>query len=275
MEHKKALFKGSRNKNLYLYRWGGVPTIRLGLMAGCIRRKELCFSRIGPLRTSVFNDFWWWGVLMKGARPGLGVSDFELGAKNVLNIPRLKHFTRIQRGISARGEWRSRIETLMSSRVTRSNPRLETSWDRWTGAQAIRRWPEDSFCAVRIRTSGMGGWIALSYWGRGWVWVPIEEEVRYKGLLMIYRCLMGCLDGGKASTGLRRQQKCKLEVTDILRGVFIGRNSSTHPAQRYKIGVNMLSNRNPRMNNRLSGLPRIYFFAQHLSQREEKWKIGI
>lgn len=67
------------------------------------------------------------GGLMKGARPELGVYIFELGAKNVLNIPRLEHFTRIQRGIRARGGWRSRIETLMSSRVTRSNPRLDTS----------------------------------------------------------------------------------------------------------------------------------------------------
>lgn len=87
------------------------------------------------------------------------------------------------------------------------------------------------------------------------------------------------LDGvpgrGKGIQCLRRRQKRKLEVTDILRGVFIGRNSSTHPAQRYKIGVNMLSNRNPQMNNHLSGLPRIDFFAQPLSQREEKWKIGI
>ncbi|KAK8560210.1 hypothetical protein V6N12_013010 [Hibiscus sabdariffa] len=80
--------------------------------------------------------------------------------------------------------------------------------------------------------------------GRGWGWVPVEEE-----------------------------QKCKLEVTDILRGVFIGRNSSTHPAQRYKIGVNMISNRNPQMNNHLSRLPRIDFFAQPLSQRGEKWRI--
>lgn len=69
-------------------------------------------------------------------------------------------------------------------------------------------------------------------------------------------------------------------ITTLMRSIwqtstFIGRNSSTHPAQRYKIGVNMLSNRNPQMNNHPSGLPRIYFFAQHLSQREEKWKIGL
>ncbi|KAK8499125.1 hypothetical protein V6N12_075975 [Hibiscus sabdariffa] len=95
---------------------------------------------------------------------------------------------------------------------------------------------------------------------------------------MVGKTSQEVLDGvpgrGKGIQCLRRQQKCKLEVTDILRGVFIGRNSSTHPAQRYKIGVNMLSNRNPQMNNHLSGLPRIDFFAQPLSQRGEKWRIG-
>ncbi|KAK8539622.1 hypothetical protein V6N13_034914 [Hibiscus sabdariffa] len=54
---------------------------------------------------------------------------------------------------------------------------------------------------------------------------------------MVGKTSQEVLDGvpgrGKGIQCLRRQQKCKLEVTDILRGVFIGRNSSTHPAQRF------------------------------------------
>lgn len=76
------------------------------------------------------------------------------------------------------------------------------------GTESLDHKGEEMVCAVRIRTSGMGdelGWCGLP--GRGWGWVPIEGAI------------VGVPGRGKGIQCLRRQQKFKLEVTDILRGV--------------------------------------------------------